>query len=74
LLEPGEFDPAEAFDLLPGVGPGDGGTEGDDEDVAQEKLLGAIDPGIGQGGQMTGQGQVGWGGHGGSPEVWAQEK
>jgi len=50
------------------------GTEGDDEDVAQEMLLGAIDPGIGQGSQMTGQGQVGRGSHGGSPGVRAQEK
>jgi hypothetical protein len=55
---------AEPLDLLPGIGPGDGCTQGDDQDVAEGVLLGPVEAGGGQlgegGGRGTGPGRRSW--------------
>ena len=66
-LEPVALDLAEVFDVVPGVGLGDDGADGDDEEFVEFVESGAVDAGVGQLGEMMGDGEflVGW--HGAPP-------
>jgi len=48
----------ELLDVLPGVGPGDDGADGDGHDVNQLVELRAIDPGVGQASEVVSEGQI----------------
>ena len=50
------LDLAEVFNVVPGVGPGNDRTDGDGDDVEQFMEPGAVDAGVGQVGEMMGQG------------------
>ena len=56
-LEPVVLGLAEVLDVVPGVGPGDDGADGDGDDVEQFVEAGAVDAGVGQVGEVVGEGQ-----------------
>ena len=65
-LQPVVLGLAEVLDVVPGVGPGDDGADGDGHDVEQFVEPGAVDAGVGQFGEVVG-GRFPFGGHGGPP-------
>ena len=66
-LEPVVLDLAEVLDVVPGVGPGDDGADGDGDDVEEFVESGAVDAGVGQLGEVVGDGEFWVGRHGGPP-------
>jgi hypothetical protein len=57
-LEPVVLGLAEVLHGVPGVGPGDDGADGDGDDVEQLVQPGAVDAGVGQVGEMVGEGRM----------------
>jgi hypothetical protein len=57
----------EVLDVVPGLGPGDDGGDGDGDAVEQFVEAGAVDAGVGQLGEVVGKGQVVVGGPGSPP-------
>ena len=65
--QPVELGVAEVLDVVPGVGPGDDRTDGDGDDVEEFVEAGAVDAGVGQVGEVVGDGEFLVGGHGDPP-------
>src|SRR5206468_3846495 len=63
--EPGLLGVAELLDVVPAVGAGEDGAQGDGQDVRELVLLGAVDARVLQVGEVAGDRQVGLA-HGGS--------
>src|SRR4051812_24975093 len=57
----------EGLDLLPGVGAGDDGAQGDDDDVEQAMTLAVLASGVTQLGEVVPDGQDAGGGHASVP-------
>ena len=72
--QPGELGVAEVLDVIPGVGPGDDGADGDGDDIEQFVEPGAVDAGVGQPGEVVGDGEFLVGSHGDPPEFLGIEE
>ena len=66
-LQPGDLGVAEVLDVIPGLGPGDDGADGDGDDVEEFMEPGAVDAGVGQLGEMMSDGEFLAGRHGDPP-------